>query len=468
MKTWIYLCIALIAPVAILAAEPSVPADGDYDDDVYRRLDAIEAQLSGLRRLPEHEFLPAAHAYEFPCPNCGHDPEYCDCNGAGDGKYPTAKITGFFQLDAGFYDQDAVNRLTLGDIEDGVGFRRARLAGKGEVAEDVSYILEVDFAQAQARFVDVWMQFAETPFGNVRIGRYRQPFGMSELTSVRELPFVERPLTFALAPFRQTGIILFDSSADERMTWAMSGYRYLSDNFGNVYADTGGYGMATRLTYVPIDCGDERLVHLGVDYSFNDPGRGLVQYASTNEFFVGQNPTLGPGGLSVLPIVAVPPFVNTGAMPTERTNLLDVEGAVSFGRLILQSEARWAMLGQTSGGSNTFPGAYAHVRYVLTGETIPYNRQNGVFGRIRPLAPVDLWCGQWGAWEIAARWSCIDLNGTALPGPGRRLNDTTAGFNWYVNDHTKFQFNWIHAELSDATEGDSTADTLAMRGQINF
>jgi phosphate-selective porin OprO/OprP len=361
-----------------------------------------------------------------------------------------------------------VNRDTLGDIEDGLAFRRIRIAATGKVTERTSYIVEFDFAQDQPRIVDVWMQFAETPIGKIRIGRYRQPFGMSEPTSIRELPFLERPLTFALAPFRQTGIMLFDTAFDERMTWAVSGYRFLSDAFGNVYADTGGYGMATRLTFVPLEWDCDKLVHLGVDYSYNDPGRDFVFFASTNEFFVGQNPNLALSGFSVLPIVGVPPFVNTGAIPTERTNLFNVEGAFSLGRLLIQSEARWAVVDQANGVSNTFPGAYAHVRYVLTGETIPYNHANGVFGRIKPAAPVDFWCGQYGAWELAARVSYLDLNGEALPGPGRRLVDTTVGLNWYVNDYTKFQLNWIHSNLNDPTLGDSVADTFAMRGQLDF
>ncbi len=156
-------------------------------------------------------------------------------------KFPTAGVTGFFHLDSGWFSQDDLNRTTLGDINDGTGFRRARLAAKGFVAEDIQYILEFDFAQSQARFVDVWMQIDGTRLGNVRIGRFRQPFGMAELTSVRELPFLERPLTFTQSPFRQTGVMLFDARPDESGTWAVAGYRFLSDNFGNVFADTGAY-----------------------------------------------------------------------------------------------------------------------------------------------------------------------------------------------------------------------------------
>ena len=204
--------------------------------------------------------------------------------------FPTVKVTGFFQLDSAWFTQDETNLLTLGDIDDGLGFRRARFAATGNVAQDISYVFEFDIAQSQARFVDVWLQASNTRFGNVGIGRYRQPFGMSEQTSIRDLPFLERPVTFTQSPFRQTGVMLFDTRADELGTWAISGYRFLSDNFGNVFSDSGGYGMVARLTAVPFEFGENRLLRLGADYSYNEPGRGVVQFVSTNEVFVGQNP----------------------------------------------------------------------------------------------------------------------------------------------------------------------------------
>lgn len=437
--------------------------------DLAQRLDAIETQLAANRNLTALPSLPGDKDPPSTCLLCGLTSADCTCRGCQDKTdYPTVAINGFFHLDMGLYSQDANSRATLGDIEDSLGFRRARLSASGSVTDQTSYMMEYDFAQSQARFTDVWMQFAQTPLGNLRVGRYRQPFGMAEMTSIKELPFLERPLTLALAPFRQTGAMLSDTAFDESATWAVSGYRYLSDNFGNVYADTGGYGLATRLTMLPLDTGDEGLVHLGVDYSFNDPGRDIVQYVNTNEFFGGQNPNLGPTGLSVQPIVGVPPFVNTGQIATEHTNLFNVEGACSLGSLLVQSEARWAVLEQLDGTTQTFPGAYLHVRYVLTGETIPYNRKSGAFGRVQPLTPVNIACGDWGAWELAGRVSYLDLNGTGLPGPGRRLVDTTVGLNWYVNSFTKFQMNWIHANLDDPVLDESDTDTFAVRGQLNF
>ena len=380
-------------------------------------------------------------------------------------KFPSARITGFFHLDGAWFTQDATNRLTLGDIDDGLGFRRARLAAQGAVAEDVSYILELDIAQSQARFVDVWLQANETRFGNVRIGRYRQPFGMSELTSVRELPFLERPVTFAQGPFRQTGVMLFDTNSDESGTWAISGYRFLSDNFGNVFSDSGGYGLAARLTKVLLEQGDGRLVHLGADYSYNEPGRGFVQLVSTNEVLVGQNPNLGPAGLSVLPIIGVTPFVNTGILAADRVHFMNVEGAIAMGRMAIQSEARWVRVDLPTGGTAMFPGAYAQVRYMLTGESIPYSKKNGLFGRV---VPCENWTpkGGIGAWEVLGRISHIDLNDAGIN--GRRLTDFTVGCNWYLNRYTKLQFNWIHSRLNDVTLGNSRANAFALRAQLDF
>lgn len=379
--------------------------------------------------------------------------------------FPSVEVTGFFHLDGAYFSQDELNLETLGDIEDGLGFRRARLAAKGNVTQDVSYILEFDFAQSQARFVDVWLQNSGTRFGNIRIGRFRQPFGMSEVTSVRELPFLERPLTFVQSPFRQTGVMLFDQTRDEKGTWAVAGFRYLSDNFGNVFGDDGGYGVTTRLTRVFGQPQSNRIVHLGVDYNFNDPGRDTIQFANTNEVFVGQNPNLGPAGLSVLPIIGVTPFVNTGPLTAESVQFFSAEAAIGAGNWAVQSEARFARVEQTNGQALNFPGAYVQVRWVLTGEDIPYSTRQAVFTRVVPNANFDR-SGGVGAWELLGRVSHLDLNDGAVN--GRRLTDFTVGLNWYWNRYTKLQFNWINSQLDDDVIGASVANAFAFRAQIDF
>jgi phosphate-selective porin OprO/OprP len=129
------------------------------------------------------------------------------------------------------------------------------------------------------------------------------------------------------------------------------------------------------------------------------------------------------------------------------------------------------VVNQVGGGTVTLPAFYAHARYVLTGEAIPYNKKNAVFTRVKPRCPVGQ--GGSGAWEVAMRYSYIDLNGTngtidGAPAPGRSMNILTFGLNWYLVDNAKFQFNYIHPFLDDPTLGTSNADYFAVRCQIDF
>ncbi|MEZ6089765.1 MAG: porin [Pirellulaceae bacterium] len=444
---------SIFSTATLFAQSPTDPLVSSNDIETLQwQIDQLRREL-GLLQVPQPAMAPQ------PAP----PPEK---------KYPDFRITGFFQLDTAYFDQDAASRQVLGDIQDGTTFRRARLAATGNIAPRVSYLMEFDFAQAQARFVDVWGQIDGTPLGNVRIGRFRQPFGMSELTSVRELPFLERPTSFALAPFRQTGIMFFDTALEEQMTWAVSVFRGASDNFGNVYGEDGGYGSATRLTGLLFDTGDECLLHAGIGHSFMAPGRERFLIASQDEIFIGQQSELGLAGLTALPIVNVPPFVSTGPFDVEHLNYFNVETAVSAGSGLLQSEFRWTTVSLPTGQDVTVNAGYITMRYVLTGETIPYNRAAGVFGRVKPTHPLNVLKGCWGAWEIAARASTIDLTPLfgqpGVPGPTRRLNSTNLSLNWYWWTNAKCQFDWVHGDLDDPTFGNSRSNTFASRVQFDF
>lgn len=187
-----------------------------------------------------------------------------------------------------------------------------------------------------------------------------------------------------------------------------------------------------------------------------------MRYRNQPEFFISET-----GGADLVPAgvpTNVPVFVDTGPIAAQNFNLFAIEGGIGFGSLYLQSEAMYAVVNQIGGPTVSFSGAYAHAGYFLTGEVRPYNRKAGVFGRVKPLNDFGP-CGM-GAWEIAARWSYIDLNDANIA--GGRMNDVTFGVNWYLNQRTKFQFNYIHAFLTNPTFGDNEAGIFAWRGQVDF
>lgn len=374
--------------------------------------------------------------------------------------YPRFRLSGALQADAGFFSQDSASVATFGNIQDVAGFRRARLAAVGDVSDYVSFVIELDFAQTgRPSLMDVFLDILKVPvLGNVRVGQWRMPFGMDELTSFRELMFLERALPFALAPFRQIGAGFFDSNEQQTATWAVAAFRHRTNPWGTVQGDR-GYGMAARVTALPyLDADEDRLVHVGADYSFVAPSSETVDFQNTPEF---NGPLVGALGN----LASVPSFVNTGVVGARQYQLFDIEAAFKLGSWYAQSELTYAVVNGTSGNTATLPGFYVQSGYFLTGESRPYNKIGGVFARVRPLAPFGEE-GGFGALELAARYSYLSLNGAGVN--GGRLNDVTVGLNWYLNTYTKFQFNYIRAMLDNPVHGSSDTDIVGLRAQVDF
>ena len=458
-------------PAPLGAAPPPV------DDLTQQRLSNLEARMGNIQQTLELGTL---------TPGRLRSTDIGPIVKSGTPSYPNVKVTGFFQADAGYFNQSGGNIAQYGTIQNDMGFRRARLAAVGDVSKSVGYMLELDFASpGRPSFMDVWVDVHDVPlFGNVRVGQWRQPFGMDELTSVRELTFLERPLMFGLAPFRETGIGFHDTNQEQTITWAGSVFGFPTDAWGNVYGNK-GVGTAFRLTANPIYEDEGRQVlHVGFDHSFTMPGNAGAAYRNTAEYG-------GPAGSSTAQTVPggatgggttgdVPFIYNTGPLFYDNANLLNAELAGVYNSLHWQSEARFSVM-DFGGATVTVPAFYCQAGYLLTGEVRPYNKVAGVLGRIKPLRP---WgeCGGIGAWEVAARYSYIDTNPTvpyapaatapAQPGGpliawGGAVNDVTFGVNWYLNQYTKFQFNYIVAN-SNRGGVSNVCDIVALRAQLDF
>ncbi len=458
------------------APAAGLPSNADAIDVAQeQRLSQLEAELLAMRaalQAEQFETPAPAAATTPPTPNRQPTPPTPSTPPAPTTapKFaPTTKLTGFFQADMAYFSQDTASRGQLGHIDNDLGFRRARLAAVGDVAPNVGYSLEMDFAfPGRPSFMDVWMEVRDVgQLGNVRVGQWRQPFGLDELTSVRELTFFERPTMFALAPFRQTGIGFANHSSDERVTWATSVYGFPTDFFGDHVGDS-GFGTAARLTELLIDeCDGRRIFHAGAGHVWTHPGATGSFYRNVPEYggpFGGANGTVG----------SVPFFVNTGTLSDPNAHIINLELAGVSHSLHWQGEARYAFV-DVNDTVVTLPSAYAQVGYLLTGEVRPYNKANATLGRIKPLRPFGD-RGGLGAWEIAARYSYIDLNPAEIvaqvppvgqPAFGGRLNDTTLGLNWYLNDRTKFQFQYVQAML-DRGGIESDTNIAAFRAQLDF
>jgi phosphate-selective porin OprO/OprP len=99
--------------------------------------------------------------------------------------------------------------------------------------------------------------------------------------------------------------------------------------------------------------------------------------------------------------------------------------------------------------------------YYLTGEHRRYKTRAGAFDRQKPKSIFGKDGGK-GAWEIALRYSTLDLNdGPVL---GGKEDNLTLALNWYLNPATRLMINLVHADIADLGE----SDFLLARWQVDF
>lgn len=424
---------------------------------------------------------------------------------------PAVKMSGFLQLDDGLIDQTVISRQRIGDALDGVSFRRARLAAIGKLTEFTNFSIEMDFATAgRPSFMDVWGEQEQIPFfGTIRIGQFRQPGTMDGWTSIRHLEFLERNAVFqAFDPFRRVGIMAYSMSEDERTSWAYSlyatgltfwngaetVYSSIGDNRnGAQIGDNGGAAFASRLTHLLYydDLAEGRyLLHVGGGFHYaatggsGSSGAFAKTYRSAffPEFFVGDQTGIGLTG------AGTPLVMDSGRILADGFSLTHLEFAGNAGQLHFQSEVMLEGVNQFGGPTIYQPGAYVQCGWMLTGESIGYLKQAGVLDyNVVPYTPFfgtgrKGRIGGWGAWEVAFRWSYVDLSGTAVnpanqisnvvgppPSPNAGVyNASTVGVNWWWNRFTRVQFNWIRPMPNYIGYGSAPFDIFATRFQVEF
>jgi phosphate-selective porin OprO/OprP len=165
--------------------------------------------------------------------------------------------------------------------------------------------------------------------------------------------------------------------------------------------------------------------------------------------------------------------VDTGNIPARHFQLLDSEVAWVNGPFSIQSEYALAAVDQIGNPNVTFDAFMLQASYFLTGESRPYNRYMGIFDRIVPFGNFfrvrtqdqGIQMGP-GAWEVAARYSWINL--TQKNVLGNDLQDFTFGLNWYLNPYLRAKFNYVRAFLDDPVTGRSTTNLYGMRVDYEF
>jgi phosphate-selective porin OprO and OprP len=327
----------------------------------------------------------------------------------------TMRIHGRLQTDAAYFSADEAEFPS--EFNDGVELRRAFLGVSGKLYMDWEYKLEVDFGGPSDAFADAYLASA-TPWGNLRVGHFKQPISLEETGPNVATTFMERSLSSAFKLGRDTGIMLSGSQAGEDLTWAVGVFKD-TDGDGKNQSGTSDdeYSFTGRLTYVPWSSESGDLVHLGLGASHRNPSGNTVTFTTKPESNLA--PTLLSTGV-----------IGTLADKGDEYQLYSAEAAWVRGPLSLQAEYIVAKTEGDSAGDDdpSLSGYYAYVSYFLTGERRPYRRSNGVFDRVKPKENFSLkeMAGR-GAWEVALRYTSFDFDEASATEAG--LDDVTLGVN---------------------------------------
>jgi phosphate-selective porin len=358
-------------------------------------------------------------------------------------------LGGFIQ--ANFEDGDVSafeGRFGLTALKDRFRLRRARINLTGDFAENFDFKIEGDFENSDGissgrtafEATDIFVNWHQFPEAQIKVGQWKAPFGLEQITPDTKLFFIERSLpTGALTPERQIGAQIWGKPFTNIWPEQKDLVTYYAGIFnGNgrntTVNDNNNFMYVGRLELMPLHgtlLGQETSLKLSADVlnSRDDKGTNISQ---TLNLLVNKDGSLSP-------------FVLPGA--DERT-AWSVDAWFNFGPFDLIGE----YLSEDVDGRTVNGVAPGFADFDPSGWYV----QGSYF-----LIPKKL--------QAAVRWEELD--------PAQVTNDgirsITGGLNYYIHgDAIKLMVNYIHT-WSDFREahpglGDDQFDEVVGRVQVMF
>src|SRR6266849_5292361 len=206
-------------------------------------------------------------------------------------------LGGFIQ--ANFEDGDVSafeGRFGLTALKDRFRLRRARINLTGDFAENFDFKIEGDFENSDGissgrtafEATDIFANWHQFPEAQIKVGQWKAPFGLEQLTPDTKLFFIERSLpTGALTPERQIGAQIWGKPFTDIWPEQKDLLTYYAGIFnGNgrntTVNDNNNFMYVGRLELMPLHgtlFGQETSLKLGADVlnSRDDKGTNISQ-----------------------------------------------------------------------------------------------------------------------------------------------------------------------------------------------
>jgi phosphate-selective porin OprO/OprP len=398
-------------------------------------------------------------------------------------------LTGRIHLDYRHYDSYANSDVALASATaapsstgaDTFEIRRARLGVKYKFAKDYSGEIVFNTVGAvnvlDVAYMDVsWFEKAK-----FRLGQFKMPFSLEQLTSSNNIDFIERSFVDAYIPAKEKGAQVFGEPT-KGMTYALAISNGVPGaNAVGTEADSrqDGKDVIGRVTFNLSEAmGDkESVMHAGLAFSRGDSpigsGFGLARATEGRGVTFFTQPVLSQLG--------------TFDKSIDRTRF-GLEGAFASGPFKVQ--AQYVNLGSefNSNGINydlDTKAYYAEALWTVTGEKWADRYKAGAFGALKPKNNFDSDKFTGGALEIGARYSKFDasdfknigaISGASTATAGYSEADAyTVGVKFVANPNFRLMADYVYTDYKNmisavSLNGRPVEDEKAilMRTQIMF
>jgi phosphate-selective porin OprO/OprP len=457
-------------------------------DTLTTQLQTEQTQVAAIPPVPTVAQLAPQVASAMPKPDTiVSDKKGTPTIASSDGAF-TMAFHGIMQMDAASYSQskDLPSSVTNRDLNSGTNLRRARIGISGKLFSDFDYNLLAEFggsgAEDAGRFQEIWLQYSKYDHIKFRIGAYPPLVGLEDAASTNSMPFLERPASSEVARSVAAGDYrmsagVFGSSDRWLYSFALTGNTISTLNTQATAFTAANYdeqlGIAARIAGTPLR-GKNWLIHVGASYvAAINPGDAGTAASVRYPIQLRDRPELRVDGTRL---------IDTGALNAQNAASSGLELAGQYKGLFAQGESfhyTVTRYNPATGVTNPdFDGWYVEGGWSLTGEARKYNTQTAAFDGITPRVNFDPKSGNWGAFELVARYSTLDLNyhDTATLAADRVLGgqqDITAlGLDWQLNPAVRFVFQGQAVKIDRLNTAGAQVgqkyNSYAVRSQFNF
>ncbi len=384
------------------------------------------------------------------------------------------RVGGLLQVDRRTFLDDSTELQRSGkaattSINDSFLLRRVRLDIRGNFGSLIDYRLVPEFAGStgtgdSASLVDAYADLKFSPYANVRVGRQKSPQGLERLQSGGATHFIERGYANELVPNRDLGVQVFGKALDNKIEYSLGVFNGAADGRDVSQYDDSRVEIAARIFATPFSDQFGAISGLGFGVAGSQTTNRIADNAAQNtNNFNNTLPRYRSTGQQTIFAYrsdsSAPTSANT-AIGSDHSRIVP-QLTYYYNNVGLLAEYAISKQDVSLNGNKRSLENKAYTvttSYVLTGEDSSY-------AGVKPKKPFKVGGDGWGAFELVARATGLDIDnqafktfqvagkdvaGSELADPFTQVSKATGygvGVNWWLNNNLKLSTDYNQTEF---------------------